>query len=343
MILRFFRSVQFLALVLLISSIKTRASNAQLLSAYEQAYGRWDIQLSKNIFCARRRWHVQTLTNEPAAGEGNDRRRIDGGRNEEGDGDLQLLFPDMPMERRGTLDDESDVQHRHRNERTPTSTKSVRSVSCVLNLEKNGKFSLSLVEGADGDYDRNEKGAPDAKGHEGHSDDSTPSPHCRRATIKHRPLRGEWYLTPNPYCVTDRHYDELLLVSETRMRRRSDVIERARVEMRCQVWGRYGAGAIRRKIGLKHGRIRGRMNHGTIVIVREGEDDGIGSEKRGKKIPITREVVGTFAGRAIVDSESSGGDHGSLDIEDELPDDDEEHNYALDLGDDFDEIVELEK
>jgi len=319
MMRRLFLSAQPLALVNILFSTRTRIGNAQLLSAYEQAYGRWDIKLSKNILTGRR-WHVQSSANASI----DDLQRRSGRINEGGGGDLQLLFPDMPRERH----DDDDIQYQSRNEHTRATTKSVRSVSCILNLEKNGKFSLSLVEDADEEGNGHGKSAPDKKDHP--SDNTPPSPQCHPTSINHQPLRGEWYLTPNPYCVTDRHYDELLLVSEPRMRRRSNIIEKARVELRCQVWGRYGAGAVRKKIGLKHGRIRGRMNHGTIVIVKEDVEDGIGSERKGRKFPTTREVVGTFGGNAIVDIQSLGGDRDSLDNTDELPGEEDD-------DDDFDE------
>lgn len=317
---RLFLSAQSLALFSILFSTRSRIGNAQLLSAYEQAYGRWDIKLSKNILTGRR-WHVQTSANASIDGIGSDSGRS----NEGGGGDLQLLFPDMPRERH----DDDDIQYQSRSEHNRATTKSVRSVSCILNLEKNGKFSLSLVEESDEEGNGYGKSAPDKKDRDP-SHNTPPSPQCHPTSINHQPLRGEWYLTPNPYCVTDRHYDELLLVSEPRMRRRSNTIEKARVELRCQVWGRYGAGAVRKKIGLNHGRIRGRMNHGTIVIVKEDVEDRIGSERKGRKFPTTREVVGTFGGNAIVDIQSLGEDHGRLDNTDELPGEEDD-------DDDFDE------
>lgn len=317
---RLFLSAQPLALFSILFSTRSRIGNAQLLSAYEQAYGRWDIKLSKNILTGRR-WHVQTSANASIDGICSDSGRS----NEGGGGDLQLLFPDMPRERH----DDDDIQYQSRSEHNRATTKSVRSVSCILNLEKNGKFSLSLVEESDEEGNGYGKSAPDKKDRDP-SHNTPPSPQCHPTSINHQPLRGEWYLTPNPYCVTDRHYDELLLVSEPRMRRRSNTIEKARVELRCQVWGRYGAGAVRKKIGLNHGRIRGRMNHGTIVIVKEDVEDRIGSERKGRKFPTTREVVGTFGGNAIVDIQSLGEDHGRLDNTDELPGEEDD-------DDDFDE------
>jgi hypothetical protein len=271
--------IMLASIIVLLLSAGTRICHAQLLSAYEQAYGRWDVKLSKNLF---RRWHL-SIINE----------RIDElkrSKRDTKDGDLQLLFPELlPFERRSTLVDEHSIESQ-----AHTTTQSVRFVSCILNLEKNGKFSLSLVE------ESNEKNFTPDKIEESSSN-----------TMKYQPLKGEWFLTPNPYCVTDRHYDELLLVSEPRIRR-SNTVEKARVELRCQVWGRYGAGAVRRKLGMKHGRVRGRMTHGSIVIVKQQSSDvheiGRGKERKKSSTATTREVVGTFAGRAV-DNVPLDGDH----------------------------------
>lgn len=245
--------------------------NAQLLSAYEQAYGRWDVKLSKNLF---RRWHLSTLLVNDRIDE------LKRSKRDTEDGDLQLLFPELlPLERRSTQVDEHGIENQ-----AHTTTKSVSCVSCILNLETSGKFSLSLVEELNDEND---------------------------LISKNKSCEGEWFLTPNPYCVTDRHYDELLLVSEPRIRR-SSTVEKARVELRCQVWGRYGAGAVRRKLGMKHGRVRGRMTHGSIVIFKQQSPDvheiGTGKERKKASTATTRVVVGTFTGRAV-DSAPLDGDH----------------------------------
>jgi len=57
-------------------------------------------------------------------------------------------------------------------------------------------------------------------------------------------------------------------------------LETASVELRCRVWGRFGAGAVREKLGLKHGMVKGRMTHGTVVIVKE-EVGAEGGRRRG--------------------------------------------------------------
>lgn len=281
------------SIIVLLLSTGTRICNAQLLSAYDQAYGRWDVKLSKNLF---RRWHLSTLLVNDRIDE------LKRSKRDTEDGDLQLLFPEfLPLERHSTLVDEHGIENQ-----AHTTTKSVKFVSCILNLEKSGKFSLSLVEELNDENDLINKNIPNKI-----EDTSSTLSSSQPTAMNYQALRGEWFLTPNPYCVTDRHYDELLLVSEPRIRR-SSTVEKARVELRCQVWGRYGAGAVRRKLGIKHGRVRGRMTHGSIVIVKEQSLDVYeterGKERKKTSTATTREVVGTFAGRAV-DSAPLDGDH----------------------------------
>lgn len=273
------------SIIVLLLSTGTRICNGQLLSAYEQAYGRWDVKLSKNLI---RRWHLSTLLVNDRIDE------LKRSKRDTEDGDLQLLFPEfLPLERRSILVDEHGIE-----DQAHTTTKSVKFVSCILSLEKNGKFSLSLVEELNNENDLINKNIPNKI-----EDSSSKLSSSQSTAMNYQPLRGEWFLTPNPYCVTDRHYDELLLVSEPRIRRGSSTVEKARVELRCQVWGRYGAGAVRRKLGMKHGRVRGRMTHGSIVIVKQQSPDvydiGRGNEGKKASTATTREVVGTFAGRAV--------------------------------------------
>jgi hypothetical protein len=54
---------------------------------------------------------------------------------------------------------------------------------------------------------------------------------------------------------------------------------------------------------MKHGRVRGRMTHGSIVIVKQQSPDVHEIERRNERkkssTATTREVVGTFGGRAV--------------------------------------------
>ncbi len=86
---------------------------------------------------------------------------------------------------------------------------------------------------------------------------------------------------------------------------------------------------MRRAIGMKHGRIRGRMTHGTILIVKE--EAVVDGNKRKKRTLVTREIVGAFGGRALVESEALNKTNDDLDFEEEANDDD-------DGDDDFDGI-----
>jgi len=272
------------------------------------------------------------------------------GRRKNKDGDLQLIFPEVqrltekPSDEKVTSttngdENETNMSSRH-HDRGQYTTKSVRSASCILNLEKNGRFTLSLV---DDEYHNQSEMLRD-RDCELPSDTDTDTVTASFTKTQpssspiHQPLQGDWYLTPNPYCITDRHYDTLLLVSEPRMRRlrSSMMIEKATVEMRCKMWGRYGAGAVRKKIGLKHGRVRGRMTHGTVMIVKE-EVDGVVKNK--KKVP-TREVVGTFRGKANVDFDPVGRD---ANFGGKMPfGDDDDEDDDLNFEDNFDEFGDIE-
>lgn len=171
------------------------------------------------------------------------------------DGDLQLLFPELTGV---TTNATSQAADRIR--------QPVSSVTCDLSLERNGRFCMELSD---------ETGSNEA----------------------HSPLQGEYYLTPNPYCVTDRWYDELLLESSPRMRRLylddCTIMERATVQMRCRILGRYGSGSVRSIMGLEHGRCRGRMTHGVILMRKEREFHHVSGET--KKAPTERIVIGTFS------------------------------------------------
>ena len=173
----------------------------------------------------------------------------------------------------------------------------VSSVTCDLSLERNGRFCLALSEA----------GSNEA----------------------HAPLRGEYYLTPNPYCVTDRWYDELLLESSPRTRRLyfddCTIVERATVQMTCRIRGRYGSGSVRSIMGLEHGRCRGRMTHGAILMRKEREVHRASGET--KKAPTERIVIGTFSALPVP---------ANLD-ELEYSDGDDDDS----VGDNFDEIGTL--
>jgi len=76
------------------------------------------------------------------------------------------------------------------------------------------------------------------------------------------------------------------------------IVERAYVEFRCKVWGRYGSQVVRRLLGYKQNRGQSRMTHGTILAVRTGSNKFI--------VPSSpwlwwkrRIILGTFSAKAL--------------------------------------------
>ena len=269
--------------------------NGQLLSAYEQAYGPWKIQLTRSIF--GKRWYLDQLSPR----EDTTRSKRGGQRK---NSDLQLLFPPIVSERIKAGRD------------TTTVSKIVKSIPCILILEKNGKFIIHVdddscfktksqhvtINGTESPVQL-QSSSTDGNGFNPQSSISpnTENESHETATL-HSPLKGEWYLTPNPYCVTDRHYDTLTLIAEPRIRRahcsEGMITEIARIELRCKLWGRYGVGAVRNKLGLRHGREMGRISHGTVLVIREYENANSvnGDTKKSSR----REVIASFSGRGVL-------------------------------------------
>lgn len=84
-------------------------------------------------------------------------------------------------------------------------------------------------------------------------------------------LRGSWNVVANPYCVTDRYYDNVSLRSYPRQKiaklkgkkssapAKEKVLLSNELSLNCRMWGRYS-----RQNG-KRGTQRYRMTHGTLV------------------------------------------------------------------------------
>lgn len=71
-------------------------------------------------------------------------------------------------------------------------------------------------------------------------------------------INGRWELGRNPYCPTDRFYDDLLLESYPRVFKRrgeGQVLKRFGFLFKCRIYGRYNA----------HDRCCSRMNHGMLL------------------------------------------------------------------------------
>lgn len=73
-------------------------------------------------------------------------------------------------------------------------------------------------------------------------------------------IRGEWEILSNPYCITDRFYDQITMKSYPRKEislAGGKTLRSLQFSFHCRMWGRYSKGTIRTR--------RGRMTHGTLV------------------------------------------------------------------------------
>jgi hypothetical protein len=81
--------------------------------------------------------------------------------------------------------------------------------------------------------------------------------HHRRLLL---PVRGQWNVLENPYCITDRFYDQLTLKSyprvETTARSRLP-LQSLNLDFSCRLVGKHAKSEL---VGRK-----GRMTHGTLV------------------------------------------------------------------------------
>ena len=156
-----------------------------------------------------------------------------------------------------------------------------KGLRCELILKGDGTFTLLPPDLSK---------IPDTKlGEE--DDDSVQDEHYPR-----QPLKGQWNVRPNSYCVTDRHYDELTLKSLPKVKVPANEIgmaesnlenletwEQITVELNCNVCGRFGSNSIRHLLRLPRGKDAGRLTHGTMSIVKttsEGGGDHTSEETR---------------------------------------------------------------
>ena len=111
-------------------------------------------------------------------------------------------------------------------------------------------------------------------------------------------------MRPNPYCVTDRQYDELTLTSNPKVRvrhhgdrvniSRSSREEKVTLEMNCKVWGRFGSNTIRSLLNRPRGRDAAKLTHGTLCIKKEIIENGNQSDSPAVFQKPRRAVCATF-------------------------------------------------
>ena len=115
------------------------------------------------------------------------------------------------------------------------------------------------------------------------------------------PLRGHWMLKANPYCVTDRHYDELTLVSDSKVRYGGDERNKEKItmELHCKVWGRFSSNSIRYLLKHARGKDAGRLTHGTLSIRKEMFNDKLDNDSSSPILKSARVVCATFNAKSL--------------------------------------------
>jgi hypothetical protein len=122
------------------------------------------------------------------------------------------------------------------------------SLNCRLSLFRNGTFCMAPM------------------------DDDRPT----AAATSLSPIHGSWQVLSNPYCATDRYYDNVRLTSYRRCQKskhdeRVVTMQQGQFQLQAKMWGRYESyTGIRRRLS----RIPlPRMNHGTVVWKTDEVDD----------------------------------------------------------------------
>lgn len=152
------------------------------------------------------------------------------------------------------------------------------------------------------------------------------------ANLSRQPLRGYWKLSPNPYCVTDRHFDDLKLQSLSKVRVREHTItsndgdiiasmssksgDKITIELNCSMWGRFGSNPIRHFLGRPRGKDAGRLTRGTMSIIKSSSTDGnVDVHEYDDMTPARRVLCGTFQGRRVpISNKDTGKKNHSEDI-----------------------------
>jgi hypothetical protein len=79
------------------------------------------------------------------------------------------------------------------------------------------------------------------------------------------PIRGKWNVLNNPYCATDRLYDQLTMQSYPRVQTSKSepqqYLQTVGMTLHCRMWGRFNTGGIFRQ-WRQYG---GKLTHGTCV------------------------------------------------------------------------------
>lgn len=113
-------------------------------------------------------------------------------------------------------------------------------------------------------------------------------------------VHGKWSVQSNPYCATDRFYDDVHLVSYPRVQKQctgengeestSRVLQRIEFNMHCRLYGHFTDGGLLRKLVGPEKYYRGKMKQGRIIRNRQ-----VPTMSGARKL--SRHVIASFSGR----------------------------------------------
>ena len=89
------------------------------------------------------------------------------------------------------------------------------------------------------------------------------------------PVRGRWILQPNPYCVTDRFYDQVILHSYPRIKKKvvdgqeEEILQSLRLDIQCRLTGHFSHGRLLPVWGRLPFFARAKLSHGVVVLNQE--------------------------------------------------------------------------
>lgn len=120
----------------------------------------------------------------------------------------------------------------------------------------------------------------------------------------HLPVHGLWSLDPNPYCVTDRFYDEVVLQSYPRIQKRvmdgqEEILQTVSLDLQCRLTGHFSHGRrLRAFCGSDSDPpfARGKLSHGVFLLSREQ------SPAEQQASSARRKIAATFAARRDIPS-----------------------------------------
>lgn len=116
------------------------------------------------------------------------------------------------------------------------------------------------------------------------------------------PIRGRWRLETNPYCSTDRFFDQLTFTSYPRVQKRvvgdmEATLQSIHLEFKCRLVGHFSAGRLR--FNDRNNLARGRLTHGSLQFKYDNEKMQQTKRFRWIHSPRIRRTV-AFSGRRLI-------------------------------------------